>query len=162
MALPLSYHPAWRLPHGGAADMNPMRPIEIVGGGLAGLSLGLALRRADVAVTLSEAGDYPRHRVCGEFITGLTDDTIQHLGLAPFLEDALLHREVAWFHEGQLARRQRLPSPARGLSRYLLDARIARAFAEAGGQLRTNHRVVPPDPLPGRVFTTGRRRAQSG
>ena len=28
--------------------MNSPRPIEIVGGGLAGLSLGLALRRAGV------------------------------------------------------------------------------------------------------------------
>ncbi len=139
--------------------MNPVRPLEIIGGGLAGLSLGLALRRAGVGVTVAEAGDYPRHRVCGEFITGLADETVARLGLAPFLADALALREVAWFHSGRLARRQRLPSPARGLSRFALDARLARAFASAGGNLRTNHRVAALDPAPGRVFTTGRRRA---
>ena len=51
--------------------MKSLQPIEIVGGGLAGLSLGLALRQQDIPVTLFEAGSYPRHRVCGEFITGL-------------------------------------------------------------------------------------------
>ena len=33
------------------------RTIEIVGGGLSGLSLGVALRRAGVPVVLHEAGD---------------------------------------------------------------------------------------------------------
>ena len=55
--------------------MNPQPSIEIVGGGLAGLSLGVALRREGVPVTLFEAGDYPRHRVCGEFIAGLAETT---------------------------------------------------------------------------------------
>jgi len=51
--------------------MSGGRSVEVVGGGLAGLSLGLALRRRGVPVTVWEAGHYPRHRVCGEFITGL-------------------------------------------------------------------------------------------
>lgn len=142
--------------------MKPARPIEIIGGGLAGLSLGLALRRADVPVTLSEAGAYPRHRVCGEFITGLADRTIARLGLEPFLHDALLHHEVAWFSGGCLARRQRLPSPARALSRHRLDARLAEAFAASGGDLRIRTRVADGPAHPGRVFTTGRRRAGTG
>ena len=57
------------------------RLIEIIGGGLAGLSLGIALRRAGVPVALHEAGAYPRHRVCGEFIAGLEGSTIERLGL---------------------------------------------------------------------------------
>ena len=47
-----------------------VKPITIVGGGLAGLALGVALRRNDVPVSVIEAGHYPRHRVCGEFISG--------------------------------------------------------------------------------------------
>jgi 2-polyprenyl-6-methoxyphenol hydroxylase-like FAD-dependent oxidoreductase len=46
------------------------KPITIVGGGLAGLTLGIGLRRRGVPAALWEAGHYPRHRVCGEFICG--------------------------------------------------------------------------------------------
>ena len=141
--------------------MNTAHPIEIVGGGLAGLSLGLALRRAGVPVTVLEAGRYPRHRVCGEFITGLAPATIARLGLAPFLADALHHREVAWFHRETPTRIQRLPSPALGLSRHALDARLAAAFVAAGGDLRTNTRATDLAPQPGRVLTNGRRRGDA-
>jgi len=136
-----------------------LRPIEIIGGGLAGLSLGLALRRAGVAVALSEAGAYPRHRVCGEFISGLSAETIAKLGLAPFLHDALRHHEVMWFMNGRPARTQTLPSPALALSRHRLDGRLADAFVAAGGQLNVNTRVAALHADSGRVFATGRDRS---
>jgi 2-polyprenyl-6-methoxyphenol hydroxylase-like FAD-dependent oxidoreductase len=62
--------------------VKPPRPVEIIGGGLAGLSLGIALRHRGLPVTIREAGHYPRHRVCGEFITALDEDTKQALHLA--------------------------------------------------------------------------------
>jgi flavin-dependent dehydrogenase len=68
---------------------------------------------------------------------------------------------VAWFHEGKEAQRQRLPSPARALSRHRLDARLAAAFVEAGGQLTLHCRVPREETIPGRVFATGRRRSPS-
>ncbi len=141
----------------------PHQPVEIIGGGLAGLALGLALRRQGVAVTLFEAGRYPRHRVCGEFITGLDQTTITRLELAPFLRDALHHHAVAWFLDDsdQPARIQTLPSPALGLSRHALDARLADAFVAAGGDLRTGERVTDLTPRAGRVFALGRRRGRS-
>lgn len=143
-------------------NMTGLRAIEIVGGGLAGLSLGLALRRAGISVTIFEAGNYPRHRVCGEFIAGLSPTTIARLGLAPFFADALRHREVAWFigsgDQAVPARIQYLPSPALGLSRHALDARLARAFVDAGGTLHTNTRLNDPTAAAGRVFALGRRR----
>jgi flavin-dependent dehydrogenase len=138
--------------------MNP-RPIEIIGGGLAGLSLGIALRRADVAVALHEAGEYPRHRVCGEFITGLAASTIERLGLAPVLEGALHHAEVAWAIGENALQVQRLPTPALGLSRHTLDERLATLFTALGGELHTRSRMTHVDDASGRVFATGRRRA---
>ncbi len=134
-----------------------MQPVEIIGGGLAGLSLGLALRRAGVAVTIIEAGTYPRHRVCGEFITGLAPSTIERLGLTPFLADSLHHREVAWFRHDQPLRRQTLPHPALAISRHVLDERLASAFVSAGGHLRTQTRADLTAAPAGRVFATGRR-----
>jgi len=47
--------------------MSALRPITIVGGGLAGLMLGNGLRQQGIPVTVWEAGHYPRHRVCGLF-----------------------------------------------------------------------------------------------
>jgi len=141
--------------------MSTSQPIEIIGGGLAGLSLGLALRRAGVPVTLFEAGDYPRHRVCGEFIAGLAPTTAARLGLEPILAAALHHHEVAWFVPGHPPRIQHLPQPALGLSRHALDGRLAQAFRDAGGDLRVRSRVASPEPRPGRVLATGRRRARS-
>jgi flavin-dependent dehydrogenase len=138
--------------------MTP-RPLEIIGGGLAGLALGCALRREGVPVILHEAGDYPRHRVCGEFITGLGDATITRLGLAPALAGALAHRRVAWFHRDGPPQSHALPSPARAISRFALDARLAEMFTALGGDLRVRSRVDPPKVSEGKIFATGRRRA---
>lgn len=135
-----------------------MRPIEIVGGGLAGLALGLALRRAGVPVTLHEAGRYPRHRVCGEFISGLHPGVIGRLGLAPALAGALPHVDVAWSVGRGPARHQTLPRPALALSRHVLDTRLADQFVAAGGDLRTGSRSET-GPRIGRVIASGRPRA---
>lgn len=136
------------------------RRIEIIGGGLAGLSLGIALRRASVPVTVHEAGGYPRHRVCGEFITGLASSTIDRLGLQRALSGALRHREVAWSVGGRTPQIQRLPAPALGLSRHLLDDRLATMLVELGGELRTHSRIEDLASVAGRVYSTGRRRSK--
>lgn len=138
-----------------------MKPVRIVGGGLAGLSLGLALQRRGVAVVIHDAGDYPRHRVCGEFITGLDEDTRATLGLGPFLSDALSHQEVAWFRHDEALRNQTLPSPALALSRHCLDERLADAFTAAGGELRARSRVTITASPEGTLFAHGRRRTTS-
>ena len=142
--------------HGETAGSG--RPIEIVGGGVAGLSLGLALRREGVPVTVYEAHDYPRHRVCGEFISGLEGATISRLGLDEFLSDAIPHRTVTYHLRGRALRPFSLPAAALGISRHTLDARLARAFVGAGGVLRTHSRMEERDTPPGRVFAVGRRR----
>ncbi len=139
--------------------MSAVLPIEIVGGGLAGLSVGLALRRSGVPVTLYEAGGYPRHRVCGEFIAGLGEGTVEALGLGPHLAGAHPHRGVTYYLRDRPLRPFALPTTAWGISRHTLDARLAAAFAAEGGDLRTQTRV-PEDAAPeGRVFAAGKKRS---
>ncbi len=139
--------------------MRHPQSIEIIGGGLAGLSLGIALRHEGVPVTIHEAGDYPRHRACGEFIAGLTPTTIARLHLESALRGALVHRHVEWFIPGYAPRTQVLPEPAWGLSRHILDLRLAENFEALGGELRRRTRVVDNDIKAGRVIAMGRRRA---
>ncbi len=138
--------------------MRSLLPIEIVGGGLAGLATGLALRRSGVPVTLFEAGDYPRHRVCGEFISGLDEETSGRLGIGAFIGDARAHRAVTYHLRGRPLRPFSMPATAWGISRFALDARIAAAFVAAGGDLRTGSRAPEDEAPAGRVFASGRSR----
>ena len=137
-----------------------MRTITIIGGGLAGLSLGAALRRHEVPVVVREAGDYPRHRVCGEFISGLRRETIESLGLEDCLSDAVMLREVAWYDQRRQLRADPLPADALGLSRWALDQRIAGQLRELGGVLETGTRQDRQALRPGLVDCAGRRPAR--
>lgn len=133
-----------------------MHTVEIVGGGLAGLSLGLGLRARGVPVRILEAGNYPRHRVCGEFITGLDENTRRELQLTDILAGARLARRVSWSEPGRPVLRYNLPEAALCLSRYRLDEAMASAFVAAGGDLRTGCRG-PTETQPGRIMASGRR-----
>lgn len=138
--------------------MRPPLPVEIVGGGLSGLALGLALRHKGIPVTIFEAHHYPRHRVCGEFISGLDDRTAESLGMSEFLSDAHPHRSVTYYLRGDPLRPFSLPRAALGISRHTLDTRLAEAFVAAGGELKTHTRVAESDTPQGRVFAAGRKR----
>ncbi len=132
------------------------RHVTIAGGGLAGLSLGIALRSRGVPVTVLEAGAYPRHRVCGEFISGVTEETLASLGIADLLADTRRHLTLAWHDRGRRFLTDKLPLPAYGISRHLLDARLAERFQQLGGDLRTGVRARP-EPAEGLVWSAGRR-----
>jgi flavin-dependent dehydrogenase len=132
------------------------RPLTIIGGGLAGLGLANGLRLAGVPVELHEAGRYPRHRVCGEFLTGLNDVTIRQLGIEGCFADAVIHRQTAWFRAGRQIARFQLPEPALGISRHALDARMAASLRERGGILNEGSAVAPAPDREGTILATGR------
>ncbi len=131
--------------------------ITIIGGGLTGLSLAIALRKNEIPVTLHEAGNYPRHRVCGEFISGITEETLSTLGIRGPLADALRHRSITWFSGDKLLRKNLLPEPALAISRHLLDDRLQQAAAAAGVDIQTRSRRKPEPNRPGMVWAAGRK-----
>ena len=132
------------------------KPITIAGGGLAGLSLGIALQSRGVAVTLHEASAYPRHRVCGEFISGVSDETLETLGIGDCLADATQLQTASWSdHVGRLTEMQ---APGRGISRWKLDERLQRRFVSLGGTLITNSRISCS---PSIIWAAGRPRRPS-
>jgi menaquinone-9 beta-reductase len=131
--------------------------ITIIGGGLTGLSLAIALRNHGVPVILHEAGSYPRHRVCGEFISGISPDTLENLGISEALSDVLLHCSVSWFSGNSHLRHTALSEPALAISRHLLDDRLQRMAVRSGVILRTGSRMKPEPGAAGIVWAAGRR-----
>jgi menaquinone-9 beta-reductase len=132
------------------------RPLTIAGGGLAGLSLAIALRSRGVAVTVIESGNYPRHKVCGEFISGVTDETLHALHIADLFDDARHHVSLAWHDRGRRILTNNLPIPALGISRFALDGRLGERFIALGGKLLTGIRARP-ESAEGLVWAAGRR-----
>ena len=122
--------------------MIPAQPITIIGGGLAGLTLGIGLRQHGVPVTVREAGRYPRHRVCGEFISGGGQSSLARLGLLGGLQNAGAGAatSAAFFAGKAMGAARRLPAPALCVSRFVLDAWLAREFQQLGGDLRSGAR----------------------
>jgi 2-polyprenyl-6-methoxyphenol hydroxylase-like FAD-dependent oxidoreductase len=133
-----------------------MKSIHILGGGLAGLSLGIGLRRRGVPVRISEAGHYPRHRVCGEFISGVGEGTLEVLGLENVFADAFRCSSVSWRDERGAFFTGSLPVAAFGISRHVLDARLAERFQELGGELACGVRTVQSNGE-GEILATGRK-----
>ena len=133
--------------------------ITIVGGGLAGLTLGIGLVRRGVPVTVWEAGSYPRHRVCGEFISGRGQEVLERLELLELFRRAgAVFAETAIFFLGRERSPVRpLPAPAICLSRFTMDALLARRFRELGGELREKQRWQQPEFGEGVVLASGRR-----
>ena len=135
-----------------------MKPITIIGGGLAGLTLGVALRQREVPVTVFEAGRYPRHRVCGEFVRGRGREVLRRLGLEEkFLAAGARTATTTGFYSRRGRElRADLPEPALCLTRYAMDALLATEFTKLGGKLCVGVRR-PEDLGEGMVRATGRR-----
>jgi len=116
--------------------------ITIVGGGLAGLTLGIGLRQRGIPVTVWEAGRYPRHRVCGEFISGHGQSSLARLGLLSALQsaDVCSAKNAAFFAGNAIFPVRPLPETALCVSRFVMDEWLAREFQRLGGELRLGER----------------------
>ncbi len=134
--------------------MNAPRPITILGGGLAGLALGIGLRQAGVPVTIWEAGGYPRHKVCGEFLSGRGVELLERLGVEPV--EARWARTVRFAFGATATDAEPLPQPALCVSRWQLDALLAGEFRRLGGELREHQRAAAQPVGEGTVRATGR------
>lgn len=130
--------------------------MTIAGGGLAGLALAGGLRGRGVKVTVHEAGHYPRHRVCGEFISGVSQETLEAIGMADSLADAKRHQSLVWYRKGKRILDSELPDPAIAISRHRLDDRLQHWVKELGGEVVEGSRL-PREANEGFVWAAGRK-----
>ena len=95
--------------------------VIIVGGGLAGLTSAIHLSSRKKRVLLIEKNEYPKHKVCGEYISNEVLPYLNSLGINPISEGA---KQITKVHisttKSNLIKGQ-LPLGGFGMSRYFLD-----------------------------------------
>jgi flavin-dependent dehydrogenase len=116
----------------------------VIGGGLAGCSVALQLARDDHRVLLAEQATYPRHKLCGEFLSPEAQASFERLGVL----EAVRRKGARPIRTARLtaptgtATDHALPHAALGLSRYELDRLLFQAACRAGAEGRTGARVT--------------------
>ena len=113
-----------------------MGGVIVVGAGPAGASLALRLARAGHDVTLLERSQFPRVKVCGDYLCKAAIDALASLGVAAdVLHGAQRIRSVALNGFGAQARFELPGEGAASLARALFDERLLSAALRAGARL---------------------------
>src|SRR5579871_748002 len=121
--------------------------VLVIGGGVAGCAAAIALRRNGRSVTLIEREPTPRHKVCGEFLSGEALVDLRALGIDVVALGAVPIPRVR-LATSRSAAEAPLPFPAASLTRKTLDtALIAEAIAagvrvQRGRAVQALHRAA--------------------
>src|SRR5947207_4027974 len=97
--------------------------LVVAGAGPAGSAAAITAARSGAQVLLLERGRFPRHKVCGEFVSAESLELLsslldpQHLSL---LSEAVLISQTRIFVDGQIVRSSIAP-PAASIARIDLD-----------------------------------------
>ncbi|WP_396149261.1 NAD(P)/FAD-dependent oxidoreductase [Flavobacterium sp.] len=115
--------------------MNPNPQIAIIGGGLAGLTAAIHLCKAGKSVVLFEKNTYPKHKVCGEFISNEVLPYFEELGLnIESLQPTHIHKTLISIISGKSISAN-LPLGGFGISRFKLDNYLYEKAIESGCQI---------------------------
>ncbi len=95
--------------------------IGIAGGGLAGLTVAIQLRKKGYAVALWEKNRYPFHRVCGEYISKESWDYLQSCGIDLHALRLPEINQLEVSAPGGSLLKAKLDLGGFGISRYYLD-----------------------------------------
>ena len=125
--------------------MGAPAEVEVIGGGPAGCAAALAALAEGARVTLFEKAHFPRHKVCGEFLSPEIEPLLESLGLGQLFRAAGPARITrAVLHAGGREKHFRLPEPAFSLSRAALDRLLLGEALRRGAELRTERRRSEP------------------
>ncbi len=123
-------------------ESNQQYKVIIIGGGLAGLSLAIQLAQENRSVLLIEKGAYPRHKVCGEYISLESWAYVQRLGVP--LEAMNLPKidKLKISSENGVVLKSDLDLGGFGISRYVLEDLLYKKCKELGVEVLTNTKYV--------------------
>ena len=109
--------------------------VIIIGGGLAGLSSAIHLSKENLSVLVIEKNTYPKHKVCGEYISNEVLPYLSFLGVDVFKLGA---KKIDKFQlsttKGKLISAN-LPLGGFGISRYCLDHALVKKAIDVGAKL---------------------------
>lgn len=105
--------------------------VGIIGGGVAGSALAILLAREGRQVAVFEQNDYPKHKVCGEFISNESRDFFLELGVEisqdiPEIDELQLTTPSGYSLHTQLR------TGGFGMSRFNLDQQLYRCMLSHG------------------------------
>lgn len=112
---------------------NSSLDIVIIGGGLAGLVSAIHLTKLGMQVLVIEKHTYPRHKVCGEYLSNEVLPYLEFLGIDLVqLGAKKIDRFMLSTAKGKAIETQ-LPLGGRSISRYTLDYTLAEKVKTNGG-----------------------------
>ena len=114
--------------------------VLIVGGGVAGCAASIALARKGRSVTLIEREPIPRHKVCGEFLSGEALEDLRALGIE-VADLGAVPIDYVRLAAARRAAEAPLPFPAASLTRKALDAALIAEAATAGVRVERGRSV---------------------
>ena len=109
--------------------------VIIVGGGLAGLTSAIHLSTRKKRVLLIEKNEYPKHKVCGEYISNEVLPYLNSLGINPINEGAKQITKVQISTTKSNLIKGELPLGGFGMSRYFLDNLLVKKAQLNGVQI---------------------------
>ena len=101
--------------------METSNSIVIVGGGLAGLTAAIHLSKLGYSVTLIEKNSYPKHKVCGEYVSNEVLPYLNWLDVNPSVLNPSKIDQLHFSIDNGTSVQTKLPLGGFGISRYGLD-----------------------------------------
>lgn len=115
--------------------MNITKAVTIVGGGLAGLTAAIHLSKIGLKVIVFEKNEYPKHKVCGEYISNEIKPYLDWLSLnISELNPTQISKLEFSTTDGSLIHCD-LPLGGFGVSRFALDAFLYKKAIENGCEI---------------------------
>ena len=106
--------------------------VVIIGGGLAGLCNAIHLSKFNKKVLLVEKNEYPKHKVCGEYISNEVLPYLDFLEINPFKFGAVKIDKFQLSTTKNNSIYAKLPLGGFGISRYTLDLELYKKAKESG------------------------------
>ncbi len=112
-----------------------MNQVTVIGGGLAGLTAGIHLSKLGIQVIIIEKNEFPKHKVCGEYIS---NEVLPYLKSLDLDIKSLNPTQITKLHFSTKNGKSvytKLPLGGFGISRYVLDEFLYKKAISNGCQI---------------------------